>query len=84
MCTFPITINGSTATFVEKAQQKVVENGGSFQGNGNTATFSVPLPLGQEIRGNYVLNGQEIVVNITHKPFVIGCGRIEEFVKMHI
>jgi hypothetical protein len=83
-CTFTITIEGSTATFIAKAREKVEENGGFFEENGNTGSFSVPLPLGQQISGDYGLNGQDMILHITHKPFVISCGKIEEYVKTHI
>jgi hypothetical protein len=83
-CTFTIAIEGSTTTFVAKAKEKVEQNGGSFEANGNKGTFFVALPLGQQISGNYALNQQDMIVNITHKPIVIGCGKIEEYVKTHI
>jgi len=68
-CTFTITAEGSTAAFLDNAKTKTEQSGGTFEQEGNTGTFAVPLPLGQQISGGYVVNGQDTMLDIVHKPF---------------
>jgi len=45
-------------------------------GSVNENYFSVPTPLGT-VKGNYVLSGGTLTINITDKPFLVPSGILE-------
>jgi hypothetical protein len=81
MCTFTINLNGSVNDFFTHAQQQVMANNGQF--DAQARTFQVPTPVGG-IAGNFNIAGQQVTINVLHKPFVIGCNAIEEYVNDHL
>jgi len=83
MCNFIITITESAATFVANAKTQVENADGTFTGDTSSGTFDVPTPVGH-ISGSYAVNGQQITVNITHKPIVISCNAIENYINEHL
>jgi hypothetical protein len=56
---------------------------GIFTGDGNSGNFEVTV-FANTIRGSYVINGQNLNLTITHKPFLIPCSTIESFLKSRI
>lgn len=83
MCNFTMSITESAATFVANAKSEVENAGGTFTGDTASGNFEVSTPFGN-ISGNYVLNGQEITINITHKPILISCNAIENYINEHL
>lgn len=82
-CTFTITYQGSFGDLAAKAKTAVEANGGTFDGDSSSGTFEVPTPLGH-ISGNYSVDGQQITINITNKPFIITCNMIENYINEHL
>jgi hypothetical protein len=82
-CTFTITFEGSADSIVEKVQTKIEENNGTFTGDTLSGSFSIPIPL-DHIDGSYSTSGQQMTVVISHKPLIIGCGRIQTFVEQNL
>jgi len=82
-CNFTITFQGSAGDFVAKAKAKVEENNGTFDGDTSSGSFDVPTPIGH-ISGDYSIEGQDITINISHKPLVIGCGAIQNYINGHL
>lgn len=83
-CQFTLPFSGSAQDFVNKARQKVQGAGGTFNGNTSNGSFSVPIPIVGSVEGNYQINGQQVSINITKKPFVISCSAIESYVRSQI
>ena len=81
MCTFTITFTGTADDFIARIKAKVEANGGTF--DQVAATFSVPVP-GGTVAGNYSIAGQDITINITHKPIFITCGMIQNYLETNV
>jgi len=82
-CNFSITFPGTAADIVSKIRSQIQQQGGTFNGDTNAGSFSVKV-LGSTIAGNYTITGQQINITIDDKPFFVGCGQIESFLKSHI
>lgn len=82
-CNFSIGFTGSAADMVAKVQSQIEKQGGSFNGDDSSGSFSVKV-LGSTIAGSYTITGSEINVTITDKPFFVGCSQIEGFLKSQI
>ncbi|MGZ3765603.1 MAG: hypothetical protein ACXVB0_09595 [Mucilaginibacter sp.] len=82
-CNFTIPFTGPASTLVQKAQAAVLAQGGTFSGNDTNGIFTVPV-LGSSIIGSYSISGQNFSMTITHKPFLITCNEIENYVKSHL
>ena len=76
-CNFSIPFSSSPEALAVKAQQAIMNAGGSFNGDSSAGNFDVSTPLG-DIRGSYVIQQQVIMVTISSKPFLVGCGIIEK------
>jgi hypothetical protein len=81
MCTFTIPFTGTADDFIARIKAKVAGAGGTF--DPAAATFSVPIP-GGAVDGNYAIAGQDITINITHKPLLISCGMIQNYVENNV
>jgi hypothetical protein len=81
-CKFSIPINGSIETMLAKAKSAAQKNGGEFNGDSNSGSFSVKV-MGS-IEGSYTVSGNELLINIESKPMFIPCATIESFLKNQI
>jgi len=79
-CNFNLNIHSTAAELVQNMQSKIAGQGGTFTGDENSGTFSVSL-MGSTISGSYSINGQQMAVNIDHKPFFLGCGQIQSYLE---
>ena len=63
---------------VEKARQAVEDNGGQFDGDYGSGTFS-----GSGVEGEYrkMVGGDDYVVSIIRKPWLVSCSYIERKVR---
>lgn len=82
-CNFSIGFQGSAADIVNKVQSQIQKQGGEFNGNEASGSFSVKV-LGSNIAGSYAVAGSQINIEIDSKPFFIGCSQIEGFLKSQI
>lgn len=78
-CNFSIPFTNAADSLLEKARAAIQNQGGTFNGDQSSGSFSVQL-MGT-IAGNYQISGQEMLVEITEKPIFIGCGQIESFMR---
>ena len=78
MCNFSIPFTGTADDLVTKLNNAITAQGGSF--DPVNKTFSVPTPVGT-ISGTYDINGNSLDVVITHKPIVLSCSKIENYIK---
>lgn len=81
-CKFSIPITGSPEAMLAKAKNAVQGQGGQFNGDANSGTFSVKV-MGA-IEGSYTVSGNELLINIESKPMFIPCGTIEGFLKSQL
>ena len=82
-CDFSIDFTGSPEILISKANNAINNAGGQFNGNPQGGNFSISTPLGR-VAGDYQVTGQIISFSITEKPFLVGCGRIEEELRKYI
>ncbi|HYF30926.1 MAG TPA: hypothetical protein VD993_07390 [Chitinophagaceae bacterium] len=82
-CNFSIPFPGPAADMVAKIRGEISTQGGNFNGDQTAGSFSIKI-LGSNIEGNYTISGQALNVVITDKPFFLGCGQIESFIKSRI
>jgi hypothetical protein len=75
MCQFHIPFSGDAESLLRRAKQEIVTAGGEFAGTAASGDFSVKSPLGS-IRGSYQVEGQQILLVITKKPFLLSCSKI--------
>ena len=80
MCNFSIPFNVAPEEIADKARRAITGAGGNFSGNEQAGKFEISTPLGV-IRGSYAIQNSVIHVNISSKPFLVGCGVIEKQLK---
>ena len=77
---FSLTIPGTAAEFLAKAQNAAVKMNGVFTGNETTGSFDINSPMGK-VAGTYIVNGQTATITVSEKPMMLGCGMIEGLLK---
>jgi hypothetical protein len=78
-CKFKIPFSGSAEQVLNRAQNAVEGQGGTFTGDESYGNFEVSV-MGT-IRGSYTVVGNELDITIDSKPMFVGCGMIESFLK---
>lgn len=79
-CNFTVPFTKDAAEVLEKAKNTVESQGGSFTGDTGSGNFNVSV-FGNTIVGTYVVEGQNLNIDITDKPFLVPCSMIESFLK---
>lgn len=82
-CNFSIPFSGNAEEILAKAKSAVESQNGEFNGNTASGNFSVNI-FSNLIAGSYVISGQTLHLNITHKPFLVPCSTIESFLRSRI
>ncbi|HEY0667139.1 MAG TPA: hypothetical protein VGD22_03120 [Sphingobacteriaceae bacterium] len=82
-CDFSIDFTGASESLINKANDAIINAGGIFNGNAESGYFSISTPIGK-IEGGYQVSGQTIAFTITDKPFLLGCGRIEDELRKYV
>ena len=82
-CKFNLTFNEPAESAVTKAKSAVESQSGTFNGDTNSGEFEVNV-FGNNIKGNYVVSGQTLEVEITDKPFFVPCSMIESYLTKQI
>jgi hypothetical protein len=83
MCHFDIPFTMTPEQLFEKLKSSIQNASGNIDGDDTGGSFRV-LILGGNISGNYVIAGQVLTVTITHKPFLISCNQIRDFIIGHL
>ena len=79
-CNFSIPFSGEAEIVLAKAKMAIESQKGIFTGDTKSGNFEVTV-IGNTIRGMYVIAGDNLMLTITHKPFLIPCSTIESFLK---
>jgi hypothetical protein len=82
-CNFSIPFSGSSMDVLNKAQAAIHGQGGHFRGDDTSGDFQLSV-LGSDIRGSYIISGQELMVTIDSKPFMIPCSTIQSYLSKHL
>ena len=81
-CNFSIPFSGTAQEVYNKAKAAVEKQGGNFNGNSQSGSFSINV-FGA-ISGTYEVSGQHLNIVIEDKPMMIPCGAIENVLKAQI
>ena len=81
-CNFSISFSGTPQEVFAKAKSAVEKQGGSF--NGNEASGSFSLSVFGNISGSYTVSGNQLDITIEDKPMMIPCAAIENVLKSQI
>lgn len=79
-CNFTIPFENSSEEFYLKMKALIERKGGEITEDNQQGNIRFPTIFGI-IVGSYLIKGQLITVEITEKPWVIGCPRIESEIK---
>lgn len=82
-CSFTIPFAGAASSLVATIRGKILANTGSFSGDDTTGNFSIEA-IGASIQGAYVINGNEIMIDIQKKPFFVSCNMIKDYVTANL
>ena len=77
MCQFSIPFSSDAESLIVRAKQQIERVGGTLNGNASQGNFQAQTPIGA-IVGSYQVDGQEITLSITKKPFLLSCAKIEK------
>lgn len=80
MSRFTVTPNDSMKETLDRVKQTITSKGGSFNGNTERGEFAGVTPIGK-VKGKYTVNGKDIEIVITDKPFVAPMSVIEDRVR---
>lgn len=82
MCNITIDITGKNADEVYETAKQEIQAHGSFQQTGNRSLdFIISIPLAGKIEGNLHVEDKQALVNITKRPGLISCNRIEKEIR---
>jgi hypothetical protein len=81
-CNFNIPFSGSAEQVYNTARSAVENQGGTFNGNSSSGSFSINV-FGK-ISGSYRVSGQQLEITIEDKPMMIPCSAIESALKGQI
>ncbi|MFP9113231.1 hypothetical protein ACLI1A_04775 [Flavobacterium sp. RHBU_3] len=73
---FTVKYPGDKSQLISKIRS-AVGNKGKLDGNEQKGSFEGSTPVG-DFEGSYVINGNDITVTISKKPFLVSHGRIQE------
>ncbi len=76
-------LNMPVTEFLSRIQKLAEEYGGEFQGDEKSGRVSLDFILGS-IKGDYIVDGQQLHLNITKKPFLVSYETIRSTIKDYI
>lgn len=82
-CKFTIDYTRSKTEMIRNLETAILNQHGLFQGDENNGEFSFST-MGFTFRGNYVIEGDLVAVEITNKPFLVSCAKIESEIKKYM
>ncbi len=82
-CKFNIPFSESPALVIAKAKSAIQNYNGIFNGDEHAGEFEITV-FGNTIKGNYSVDGQNLNLVITHKPFFVPCSTIENLLLKEI
>ena len=82
-CNFIIKQEQAVEQLIEKAKNAILNAKGAFEGNTEKGEFTIPTPVGK-IEGKYMVQSDSIAFEITDKPMILSCSRIEDELKKYL
>ena len=79
----PIAEVKNKKELMEKARTALEKNNGKLTGDEHEGTFDLPIVIGH-IKGNYTIDENTFHLEITHKPLLVSCKRIETELTKHL
>lgn len=73
---FTVSFTGTANETVSKAKGAIEKSGGTFAGDDTKGDLVASTPAGK-VKGCYRVQGQNITIDITDKPFVVPASVIE-------
>jgi hypothetical protein len=84
MCNFAIEYPRPKDEMVVQLKAAIEsQTDGIFQGDSSAGLFSFSAK-GFDLAGNYTISGDTIAVNITQKPWLISCSKIEKEIRKYL
>ena len=77
-CNININFSGTAEEILSKAKSAVASQGGTFEGDLHSGEFNVSL-MSKTVAGTYIVEGNQLKLNITEKPMFVPCSAIEGF-----
>lgn len=68
---------------VSKLSSAILSQKGAFEGDETSGNFSFSA-MGFTFAGRYTVNGDEVSVVVTDKPFLVSCSKIESEIRKYI
>ena len=81
-CNYKIVFPSLAHEHIDTAREAIMKHGGTLDEKGDGGTFELHIGIGK-IAGSYKITGEEVDFTITHKPFIISCGRIEKEIRKY-
>jgi hypothetical protein len=75
-CEFTLPGEGDINALLARARSAIEQNHGTFDGDPNQGSFTGSTFVGK-VAGTYLVQGSDIRVQITEKPFMLSCSQIE-------
>ena len=75
-----VSIEQDVEILVNKIRDWVRKEGGTFSGDTDNGSIAIKTMMGT-VKGNYAVNGNECILEITDKPFVATQGFIESKIR---
>lgn len=84
MCNFSINYPKPKEELVTKLRSAILsQSNAQFEGDDTSGVFGLTA-MGFDIAGKYTIEGDDIEVNITDKPFLVSCSRIESELRKYL
>ncbi len=82
-CQFSYKLKEPAAVLLAQIRQLAEEYRGEFQGNEESGQIRLTLLIGT-IEGEYNVTGDQLLLTITKKPFLVGCGTIDATIRQYL
>jgi len=82
-CQLTFQIQVPTAELLSRIQKLAQEYEGQFQGDEKSGRVALHFILGS-IEGDYSIEGDKLYLNITRKPFLVGCETISTMITENV
>lgn len=82
-CKLNLPFSDPAEVAIEKARDAIKSQSGLFEGDIANGHFEVTV-FGNNIKGDYQVQGQNLQLEITDKPFFVPCSMIESFLAKYI
>jgi len=75
-----VLIKHDVESLIVKIRDWIQQSGGDFSGDTEKGSIAVKTAIGM-VKGHYIVNGNECVLEITDKPFIVPQGIIESQIR---